>query len=121
MKATTFPHGNGRRACRQRGSLTRAVEQVQDENACHESEFESNADVTTALAGRTAVDDDRTVLDDDTTAVHDDATAVDANVTGVHSELTTPNDDQSTPAPIDSSCEPSTPVPQQQISTPPDG
>ena len=125
-------------------SLTRAVEQTAgDENTGYETDIdwnviETDINVAAAAAGSTALDadattvdgDEQTVVDDHTTAVDhdptaidDDTTAVDKDLRAVDSEVTAPDGDRATPAraPVDSSSEPSTSVPQQQISSPPDG
>ena len=125
-------------------SLTRAVEQTaEDENTGYETDIdwnviESDVNIAVAVAGSTALganastidDDEQTVVDDhtkavdhDQSAVDDDATAVDKDLRAIDSKVTAPDDDRATPAPapLDSTSEPSTSVPQQQISSPPDG
>ena len=125
-------------------SLTHAVEQTaEDENTGYETDIdwnviESDVNVAAAVAGSKALDADASTVDDDEqkvvndhttavdhdpSAVDDDATAVDKDLRAVDSEVTAPDDDRATPAPapVDSTSEPSTSVPQQQISSPPDG
>ena len=119
-------------------SLTCAVEQTaEEENTGYKTDMDwnvidSDVIVAAAVAGSTALDadattvddDEQTVVDDHTTAVDHDPTAVDDDLRAVDSEVTAPDDDRATPAPapVDSSSEPSTSVPQQQmISSPPDG
>ena len=72
---------------------------------------------------KTVVDDHTTAVNHDPTAVDDDTTAVADELRAVDSEVTAPDDDQATPAPapVDSSLGPSKSVPQQHISSPPDG
>ena len=118
-------------------SLTCAVEQTaEDENTGYKTDIDwnvidSDVNVATAVAGSTALDadattvddDEQTVVDDHTTADDHDPTAVDDDLRALDSEVTAPDDDRATPAPapVDSSSEPSTSVPQQQIiSSPPD-
>ena len=125
-------------------SLTRAVEQTaEDENTGYKTDIDwnvidSDVNVAAAVAGSTAhdadattvdddkqtvVDDHTTAVDHDPTAVDDDGTAVDEDLRAVDSEVIAPDDDRATPppVPVNSSSEPSTSVPQQQISSPPDG